>query len=262
MLLQAVLLMLIVAVAVSDEATLQLGFFRPVFIGAATGAAMGDFTAGVMIGASMELIFASGQIGAYIPPDAITGTVIGTAVGILSGEDAAAALAVGLPVAILGQQLKILAYTINITFVHKAEKDADNTDLSKIGLYHFSGLLVQCLVMGLPVFFAVLFGIEHASNLINKIPEPLMAGLTVAGKIMPALGIGMLLSMMMNKKTWAFLIAGFVAAAYFSLPTIGCALLGLVMAVVCDMVINEAKSAVIAGGIVDTPAINEEEVDL
>ena len=262
MLLQAILLMLVVAVAVSDEATLQLGFFRPVFVGAASGAVMGNFTAGIIIGASMELIFASGQIGAYIPPDAITGTAIGTAVGILSGADAGAALAIGLPVAILGQQLKILAYTINITFVHRAEKAADKADLSKIGLYHFSGLAVQCLVMGLPVFFAVLFGIEHAAALISKIPEPLMAGLTVAGKIMPALGIGMLLSLMMSKKTWAFLVAGFVAAAYFALPTIGCALVGVVMAVICDMVISEAKSAVPAAAQACTAAASEEEVDL
>lgn len=262
MLLQAFLLMLVVAVAVSDEATLQLGFFRPVFIGAATGAVMGNFTVGLMVGASMELIFASGQIGAYIPPDAITGTVIGTAVGILSGQDAAAALAIGLPVAILGQQLKILAYTINITFVHRAEKAADRADLSKIGLYHFSGLLVQCLVMGLPVFFAVWLGVEYAVSLIALIPETLMAGLTVASKIMPALGMGMLLSMMMNKKTWAFLIAGFIAAAYFSLPTIGCALLGVVMAVVCDMIINESKAVRLAAGPAPGIQNDEEEVDL
>lgn len=242
MLIKAILLALVVAVAVSDEATVQLGFFRPVFIGAASGAVMGDFTTGVIIGASMELIFASGAIGAYIPPDAVTGTVIGTAVGIMSGQDAAAALAIGLPVAILGQQLKILSYTINITFVHKAEKAADNADLSKIGLYHFSGLAVQCAVMALPVFFAVLFGVEYAVALIEKIPEALMAGFTVASKVMPALGMGMLLSMMMNKKTWAFLLAGFIAAAYFALPTIGCALVGVVLAVVCDLVINESRS--------------------
>lgn len=247
MLIKAILLAAITMIAVSDEATAQLGFFRPVFIGAAAGAVMGDFTAGLMIGASMELIFASGQIGAYIPPDAITGTVVGTAVGIISGQDAAAALAIGLPVAILGQQLKLLSYTINIVFVHKAEKAADRADLSKIGLYHFSGLAVQCLVMGLPVFFAVLFGIEQAAALINLIPEALMSGLTVASKIMPALGMGMLLSMMMNKKTWIFLLVGFVAAAYFALPTIGCALVGVIAAVLCDMMLNERGKLAFAG---------------
>ncbi|MEA5051500.1 MAG: PTS sugar transporter subunit IIC [Oscillospiraceae bacterium] len=259
MLLQAILLAVIVAVAVGDEATLQLGFFRPVFIGAASGAVMGNFTAGVIIGASMELIFASGQIGAYIPPDPIIGTAIGTAVGILSNTDAAGAIAVGLPVAILGQQLKILAYTINITFVHKAERDADNADLSKIGLYHFSGLAVQCVVMALPVFFAVLFGVDKAASLIDRIPESLMTGLTIASKILPALGMGMLLSMMMNKKTWAFLLVGFVGAAYFSLPTIGCALVGLAAAVICDVVIGEARRG--AAPAAAAPA-DKEEVDL
>jgi mannose/fructose/N-acetylgalactosamine-specific phosphotransferase system component IIC len=242
MIVEALLLTLVAAIAVADEATLQLAFFRPVFIGSASGLILGDFTTGLIVGASMELIFASGQIGAYIPPDPVLGTIVGTTVGILTGHDVAAALAVGLPVAILGQQLRILSYTINIAFVHKAEKAADKADLSKIGLYHFSGLAVQCIVMGLPLFFAIWLGVDYAVMLIARIPEWLMAGLTVASKIMPALGMGMLLSMMMNNKTWAFLIAGFVASAYFALPTIGCALLGLVLAVVCDLVINWHKN--------------------
>jgi len=242
MLVEALLLALVAAIAVADEATLQFAFFRPVFIGAASGLILGDLTTGVIIGASMELIFASGQIGAYIPPDPVLGTIIGTTVGILTGQDVAAALAVGLPVAILGQQLKILSYTINITFVHKAERAADNADLSRIGVYHFSGLAVQCIVVALPLFFAVWLGVDYAVMLIGMIPEKLMAGLTVASKIMPALGMGMLLSMMMNKKTWAFLLAGFIASAYFALPTIGCALLGLVLAVVCDLIINWHKA--------------------
>ena len=241
MLVPAILLTIVAAVAVADEATLQFGFFRPVFIGAATGLVMGDFITGVVIGASMELIFASGQIGAYIPPDPVLGTIVGTTVGILSGQDAAAALTVGLPVAILGQQLKFLSYIINIVFVHKAEKDADKADLSKIGLYHFSGLVVQCLVVGLPLFFTVWLGIDYVVQLINLIPESLMMGLTVASKMMPALGMGMLLSMMMNKKTWVFMLVGFVAAAYLTLPTIGCALVGLALAVICDLVIHERR---------------------
>ncbi len=255
-------MMLVVAISTCDEATLQLGFFRPVFVGAAAGLVMGDFTTGLIIGASMEFIFASGQIGAYIPPDAITGTAIGTAVGILSGQDAAAAVLIGLPVAILGQQLKILAYTINITFVHRAEKDAERADLSRIGLYHFLGLAVQSLVMGLPVFFAILVGIEYAVELIALIPEWLMAGLSVASKILPALGMGMLLSMMMTKKTWAFLIAGFIAAAYFGLPTIGCALLGIVMAAVCDLVIKEGRLGNAGAGAAPVQLSSEKEVDL
>jgi len=246
MLVPAILLAIVAAIAVADEATLQFGFFRPVFIGAATGLVMGDFITGVIIGASMELIFASGQIGAYIPPDPVLGTIVGTAVGILSGQDAAAALTIGLPVAILGQQLKILSYIINITFVHRAEKAADNADLSKIGLYHFLGLAVQCCVMGLPLFFAVWLGIDYVVQLIGLIPESLMFGLTVASRILPALGMGMLLSMMMNKKTWAFLLVGFVAAAYFALPTIGCALVGLALAVICDLVINERRGQPLA----------------
>ena len=242
MLIQAILLGIVASVAVADEATLQMGFFRPVFIGSAAGLILGNFTTGLIIGASMELIFASGQIGAYIPPDPVLGTIVGTAVGILSGQDAAAALTVGLPVAVLGQQLKILSYTINIAFVHKAEKAADEADLSKIGLYHFSGLAVQCIVVALPLFFAIWLGIDYAVALINLIPENLMAGLAVASKIMPALGMGMLLTMMMNKKTWVFLLVGFVAAAYIKLPTIGCALVGLVVAVICDLIINERKA--------------------
>jgi fructoselysine and glucoselysine-specific PTS system IID component len=61
-------------------------------------------TQGVMIGATLELIFMGNiKVGRAIPPDIITGGVLGTAFAILSHKGPAIALALAVPISILSR---------------------------------------------------------------------------------------------------------------------------------------------------------------
>lgn len=56
---------------------------RPIVLGAMTGLIMGNFTQGVIMGATLELAYVGAvSIGAYIPPDMTSGTILGTAFAI------------------------------------------------------------------------------------------------------------------------------------------------------------------------------------
>ena len=73
----------------------------------------------------------------------------------------------------------------------------------------------------------------------------------------------MLLTMMMKKYMWMFLLLGFVIASYFQIPLLGLALLGLVFAGIYDLIVTtKEKKANIEtnSGIVVNDA--EEELDL
>ena len=50
----------------------------------------------------------------------------------------------------------------------------------------------------------------------------------------------MLLSLMLKKNMWIFLLVGFVCSVYGNMPTIGIALIGIIMAVLYAM-FNENK---------------------
>ncbi len=72
-----------------------------------------------------------------------------------------------------------------------------------------------------------MFGTPVVKLILNVIPKWFTDGLTIAGGLLPVVGIGMLLRYMPVKKYLAFLIAGFVLAGYLKLPILGIALLGL-----------------------------------
>ena len=61
-----------------------------------------------------------------------------------------------------------------------------------------------------------------------------MDGLSVASGMIPAVGIAMLLTIMMKKDMWMYLVAGFVFAAYIGLPILGVSLVGIVFAGIYD----------------------------
>ena len=55
-------------------------------MGAITGVVLGDISTGVTLGATLELAFMGAfAIGASIPPEMISGTVLGTAFTITTG---------------------------------------------------------------------------------------------------------------------------------------------------------------------------------
>lgn len=73
---------------------------RPIVLGALTGLIMGDLTQGVIMGATLELAFVGAvSIGAYIPPDMVSGTILGTAFAIQAGAGSETALALSYPIA-------------------------------------------------------------------------------------------------------------------------------------------------------------------
>jgi len=73
---------------------------RPLVTCTLAGLVMGDITQGVIIGATLELAFVgSFSIGASIPPEIISGSVLGTAFAIGAGKSTEIALTLGIPIA-------------------------------------------------------------------------------------------------------------------------------------------------------------------
>ena len=71
---------------------------------------------------------------------------------------------------------------------------------------------------------------ETLLHLVDFIPPVLLNGLTVAGKMLPAIGFAMILSVMAKKELIPFVLLGYVCAAYLGVPTIGIAIIGTMFA--------------------------------
>ncbi|WP_337692556.1 PTS sugar transporter subunit IIC [Companilactobacillus halodurans] len=240
----AILLSLITVIATVDYNGPLFLLHRPLITGAMAGLVMGNFTQGLIIGATLELMWLGVTgIGGYTPPDTITGAIVGTAFGIMSGKGATAGVAIAVPIAVITQQLDVLAKTEDIYFLNKAQKDAEVGEINHIGLYHYLSLATIVIFKVVPVFLAVMLGGKYVAALFDKIPNVIMNGLSVAGGILPAIGFAMLLNMMLKKGMWVFLLIGFVCSAFGNMPTVGIAVVGVIVAYFYDMIKSKNEPA-------------------
>ena len=90
---------------------------------------------------------------------------------------------------------------------------------------HYCGVLCTMCTSGIPVLLTVIFGPKLVGGIINYIPDWLSSGLSIAGGLLPAVGIGLLLRYLPVKSYFGYLIVGFVAAVYLDIPILGVALI-------------------------------------
>lgn len=257
MLTQALLITLVAIVATIDYNGPLFMIHRPLVTSAMVGLVLGDLVQGIIIGSVLELTWLGVTgIGGYTPPDTISGAIIGTAFGIMSGQGVTAGIAIAIPIAVATQQLDVLAKTADIYFAKKADADARKGDYSKIGFYHYSSLILIILFKIVPIFLAIVLGGEYVADLFAKIPPIIMQGLNSAGALLPSIGFGMLLNMMLKKKLWVFLLVGFVCSVYGGLSTIGISLVGMIVAYFYDLILNQQLQSA------NISVTNEEELDL
>jgi mannose PTS system EIIC component len=217
-------------VAIFDALGPDLGLSKPIQAGLVTGLIMGDVKLGLSVGATLQLmILGVGTYGGASIPDFMTGAILGTAFGVISGKGLEFALALAVPIGLFLVQLDVLARFSNTYFQHRADKYAEDGNTRGIEWMNILGVLPWGLSRAIPVFIALLFGSQIVQHLLKVFPDWLMGGLKVAGGILPALGIAILLKYLPAKKYIAYLILGFILAAYLKVPMVGIALVGLAL---------------------------------
>ena len=170
-----------------DQFGPHLGFRKPLLASVGVGFILGDMQTAIIIGATMELMWLGvNNIGAYVPPDVISGTIVGASLGILSGRDTgtaiSTAIAVGVPTALLVQQINLLVMTTNISLVHAADRAAEEFNLKRITMLHWTGGLMFFLSRAIPVFIACFAGSAVIDTILAAIPAQVLTGFTVASK--------------------------------------------------------------------------------
>ncbi|EOH93063.1 PTS mannose/fructose/sorbose/N-acetylgalactosamine transporter subunit IIC [Enterococcus pallens] len=210
-----------------DRYGLHFNLWQPVVGGTIVGLILGDMQTGMYIGASLQLMtLGVSQFGGASVPDYATAAVVGTFIAITTGQSRELGVTLGIPVALLMVQLDVLKMTINIFFQHEAEKAVQNGDYKKIGISHWIATVLTMCSTGVPILLCVLMGPTLVDFIVNRTPEWLIGGLTVAGGLLPVMGLGILLRYLPTRDYLTPLIVGFVLVAYFEIPIMGVALLG------------------------------------
>src|SRR5699024_9849563 len=153
MIVQAVLLGIVAFVAQSEYALGTSLLSRPIVTGLFTGIVLGDIKTGVAMGATLELAFiGSFSVGASIPPDVVTGGVLGTAFAITAGAGTETALLLGLPIATLTLILKNIYLGLMIPVMNqKADHYATEGNYKGVERMHLLAGFGLSLLLGLVV---------------------------------------------------------------------------------------------------------------
>lgn len=233
MIVQALLVALVAAFGTFDTALGTSQLQRPLVLGALVGIVLGDVSTGLVIGANLELLFMGAiSVGAYIPPDVITGGTLATAFAISTGSGLETAYALAMPIGLAALGIKNVFYAITPTFLSIADRGAEVGDDGKIKLtYVLMGMFGKTIWSFLLTFFAFYFGSDAVTAALNVVPQFVFDGMGIAAGILPAMGFAMLLRMIVNKRLVPFFVLGFALAAYLNLSVLAVAIISVVLAI-------------------------------
>ena len=229
--LQDILIIILAGYMTMDEDGIVLLTYFPVIVGLATGLIMGDLhTAMVVAGTFQLMMLGVAALGGASVPNYGLATIVGAFVAIRTGTGLKTAIAVGIPVGLLAIQLEVLRRIIANFVAHKMQTLNEEKKWKQMLRWGYAGPVLCFVETALPTAIVVLVGPTAIKMILKFIPTWITDGLTVAGGLLPLVGIAMLLHYMPVKKFLPFLVAGFVLAAFIKIPIIGIALLGLAAA--------------------------------
>lgn len=195
---------------------------RPIVCGALTGLVMGNFEQGLIIGGTLELVWMGFiSYAGIINGETRIGAILGTYFALATGNSFDVAISIAMPIAILGANISN-AYNILVSYLmHRwADKWALEGAYQKIGRFHIGVGLVKLTFMTCIVVFTVLLGTDAITKLIELVPENIIYGLGKAGEMLTAVGFGMLLNILWDKRFIGLYFVGFAAAAFLNLNVI------------------------------------------
>ncbi|MEA4821353.1 MAG: PTS sugar transporter subunit IIC [Erysipelotrichales bacterium] len=208
-------------------------FGAPLVSGLVMGILFKNLSYGLEVGATIQMAYIGLlAIGGSLPNEMAIAGYLGVAMTMIAGLDASTGLAVATPLGLLGVLAQNAKMSLNPIWVHRADKYAAEGNIQGIKIMNlFASQIFPFLTYFIPAFLCVYFGGAYFESLMNAIPVQLLNVLKLIGKMMPALGLAMLMQVLNKKTTLPFLIIGFVAAAYLGMDITSIALIGAALAI-------------------------------
>jgi fructoselysine/glucoselysine PTS system EIIC component len=216
MIIEALLVALVMYFAKFFDWVGQIGI-RPIILGPLVGLVLGHPTEGIILGASLELVFIGAiTIGGSVPQDFVSGAILGAAFTILLNKDASIAITLAVPLSLVFTVIFQVETIIWTALVPTFDKYLEERNFKKYSALHYLTAFLHPMFYAVVTFLAVAFGTTEIEKFINVLPPWIMQGFNIAAGILPALGFGMLLKMLWDKSIAAFFFLGFFSVKYIT----------------------------------------------
>lgn len=210
-LIQGLLIALVVFICAVDKHVEAFMWFRPLVVAFFTGIILGDISLGLKAGAVAELSYLGLlTVGGTVPPDPLFAGLMTTVLAYTTGCDVNTALGLAVPFALIGQWINTGTNTFYAGFLPSIDRAVAEGNEKGLERKLYFGWVLYAFLFALAAFLSVYAFQSGISAFVNAFPEWLVHGFEVAGGLMPAVGLALLLVVMLKKENAAFLLAGFV----------------------------------------------------
>lgn len=229
-----IILILVVALFAGFESVLdEFQLHQPIITASLIGLITGDMATGLYIGGSLQLVALGWMnVGAAQAPDVAIAGVIAAILSLAKGAGTAEAIAIAIPLAILGQVLTIFVRTVAVGLGHYADRQAEKGNIRGIEIANMGGLLLQGLRVAIPAGLVLAIPTSFVVDALEAIPDWITGGLAVGGGMVVAVGYAMVINMMASRQTWPFFFIGFALAAITELNLVAMGIIGLCLALI------------------------------
>lgn len=243
---QGLMLLLVGFICAIDLGLEVLYWFRPMVVSFFAGIVLGNVELGVRCGAVAELSYLGLlSVGGTVPPDPLMAGMMTTVIAYTTGQSPEAALGLSLPFALLAQWVGIGFNTLYVGIAHKCDDYAAKGDVVGFKRLVISGLLFKALFIGLLVFLSAYALQAPIQKFVNTFPTQLIHGFEITGGILPAVGLGLLLMVSLNKGNVPYIFLGFIMATFLDLPNVlPIAIAGVCLAYISYMHDKRADEAI------------------
>lgn len=196
----------------------------PVIGGAFVGLIMGNLGQGILLGASINLVFLGViSAGGSAPADPSLAGWLGTALAMSAGLGTEQAIAIAAPLGALGTIAFYSRMSVDVGFVRWANEAAERGDIDGVSRMNWvPGQIYVFVTYFIPVLILALVGSSALNALFDAI-DPFRGGsadwrwirdwFIIAGSVLPAVGIALNLSLIFNRAVLAYLLIFFTVAA-------------------------------------------------
>ncbi|ERL06983.1 PTS mannose/fructose/sorbose/N-acetylgalactosamine transporter subunit IIC [Olsenella profusa] len=220
--------------------------FTPMMTGLVVGIVFGRVADAMVVTAAIQLIYMGVfSPGGQMPSEPAIAAAIAVPVSLLSGQSAESAIAVAVPVGLLGSYLYQLRFFVNtLVMSHMADDAAKEADSKKLGFAIIGMPIIIAFVIYIPfMFVALYFGVPVISDIVSSASGTVIFHvLQTIGGGLAAIGIAVTVYAI-GKKNYVifFLLAFFLSMILKSLDItmITYAIVGSIIAFIFVLAKNE-----------------------
>ena len=198
---------------------------RPLVAGLLIGLIFGDVTTGILCGVAVQGVFIASMHTGGTSSSEITYAAYG-GIGLAMATTGEPVVAVTLAL-LIGQTFGLLFYNAKMVgfsfFNRKAENAAKAGNERGLVMHQIVWpQIVNFIIRVFPVMAAIYYGQGAVDALFNVMPDIVNNIISALGGILPALGIGMLMNILIGeKKEIIYFLFGFVMIAFLDINIIG-----------------------------------------